>query len=1083
MNKNGFNSSNSFFHKTKNISNIQFSRQETEFKDFDIDSDFFEDFNPYPPKIISQSAKHPNDEEKGKQINKLKILSKKQNFSEQIFKLNSKGEEKDKINRISNNSNYKNKAEKQNDFNFSPDFKIGSPINRKDSNDIEEMGVKTNYVFESKKINGKNAGTYSVNERYEYINRKGKKESKYEKSNECSPGITDIISPERNKENSSDGENEENYIKSFDNYQYSVGTNNTNKYNKNKILKKAKKNLNYELEDPERFDYLNNNQRKVSNDEIKNNSRFTNRSLIRNKINESIGSDLKDFRSPDRNIDETNKFRKVNMEMITSKGPSNDDRKVTKVITKEIIKTKNIDKKKINKKNAYYSEDKKVREDAAKIIQEWWRNNYKKEEADEITIQSAVKLQSFMRGFLVRKKVLRYITLAIYYQSFCDKLQDVLCNNVKKQIFKLFKEEYLYKQKRERRRNVKNIRISRENMNKRKNKLFNLFKKKTKKYILYYLKKWKERVFRIKIKNKAKEAYKYKFKEKTNIKDYHVKVTHNAHRNKKDIKTTTIQKTNVQPRTNNYSFNYDYNKNYNNNYYQTKTYNTTTKRSIINRIREINNCPVHGRNQCPVHGRNRNITLYHRPISSPYIYTSIDAKKRKTYYSPDIYSRRTYNYHNYYDDYENYYYSNKYDNYYDSNYNNNYSHNLNKSFDAGYYRTDLEKIKYTTIDERSNYKRLNRVEISKEKEKERNTSPQFGTLRNNNNYNDKKKQTYQLNKATIKVVDRRKNTNANNLDKKAKTINTEANIKRRTNKVINNINNKKIEVKNMKNANTNTNININRRTKNITDILYKPNLTKANLTKKDITSSESENIYFKRKEKIYISKDRYNLYNYIPVNAIDNQLSLSIIKLPDDDKLNKTDIKDDIPEKIKIKEKIIIQKEMEPETAEEGNNFQIFNMFICRRVSLFIEATSKLGKKIIDENEELEVMKKRERERSQEIDKYKKDIENRKLKSVLDTLRYSIRVVEGFKKRILYKKFNQYRKNASIKSFVLEIEPMDEFEINKIIKEKKDFAVQMNPFQGKKDIKSFKLLKISEIPSISYLFKKKKNLKKYQIQI
>ena len=485
MSKNGYNSSTSFFQKTKNTSNIQFSRQETEFKDFDIDSDFFEDFKPDVPVAISQSAKHTY-EEKGKNITQSKVLSKKENFSEQIFKLNTKGKEKDKINKVSNNSNNKIKAEKQNEFNSSPDFKIGSPIrpallsnNRKDSNDIEEMGVKTNYVFESKKINGKNAGTYSVNERYEYINRKGKKESKYEKSNEYSPGITDIISPERNKENSSDGENEDNHIKSFDNYQYSIGTNNANKYDKNKILKKAKNNLNYELEDPEGFDYLNNNQRKVSNDELKNNSRFINRSLIRNKINESIRSDLKDFQSPDRNIDEANKFRKVNMKMITSKGPSNDDRKVTKIITKEVIEEKNIDKKIITKKNEYYSEDKKVREDAAKKIQEWWRNNYKKEDADEITIQSAVKLQSFMRGFLVRKKVLRYITLAIYYQSFCDKLQDVLCNHIKKELFKLFKEEYLHKPRQ---------------------KLFNLFQKKTLKYVLYYLKKWKERAFRIKIK-------------------------------------------------------------------------------------------------------------------------------------------------------------------------------------------------------------------------------------------------------------------------------------------------------------------------------------------------------------------------------------------------------------------------------------------------------------------------------------------------------------------------------------------------------------------------------------------------------
>lgn len=48
MKKNGYNASTSF-QKAKNTSNIQFSRQENEFRDFEIDSDFFEDFRPYQP--------------------------------------------------------------------------------------------------------------------------------------------------------------------------------------------------------------------------------------------------------------------------------------------------------------------------------------------------------------------------------------------------------------------------------------------------------------------------------------------------------------------------------------------------------------------------------------------------------------------------------------------------------------------------------------------------------------------------------------------------------------------------------------------------------------------------------------------------------------------------------------------------------------------------------------------------------------------------------------------------------------------------------------------------------------------------
>jgi hypothetical protein len=97
--------------------------------------------------------------------------------------------------------------------------------------------------------------------------------------------------------------------------------------------------------------------------------------------------------------------------MLYSKGPSNDDRKVTNIMTKEVIQTstdykkgtKYISKKVISNN---YSEDQNVRINAAKIIQAWWRKKFnREEEVYDITVKSAVKLQSFIRGFLVRKKV------------------------------------------------------------------------------------------------------------------------------------------------------------------------------------------------------------------------------------------------------------------------------------------------------------------------------------------------------------------------------------------------------------------------------------------------------------------------------------------------------------------------------------------------------------------------------------------------------------------------------------------------------------------------------------------------------
>ena len=1032
MSKNGYNSSTSRsqFQKTKNTSNIQFSRQETEYRDFDIDSDFFEDLNPSKlNNIIHNSTEPIYDIKSNRKIQTRTSYKKNEHTPER--KINQTTKDKNRNKRISKNSNFKNEVEKQKALYLSPDFQSSSPHksslffdSRKDSNDIQEIGFKTNYVFESRKINGRNVGTYSTNERYEYINRNGKKEFKYEKSNEGSPGNTEIISPVGYLENTSGSENEENQMRSFDNYQYSIRTDNTNRnrYHRNKNVKKEKDKLNYELEDPEGFDYLKKNQRKVSNDEVKNTSRYINRSQFRNKINESYKSDQKDFQSPDRNITETKKFRKTNMGMIDSKGPSNDDRKVTISMTREIVTTKKTtyknEKQYINKKyNSKYSEDKNERINAAKIIQAWWRKNYKREDVYDINVKNAaVKLQSFMRGFLVRKKVLRYITLAIYYQSFCDKLQDVLCNNVKNKIFKLFKEKFLYMQKTIKTKKMQ--KISREIVNKRKQKLNCIFQKRKKKIILKILKKWKDNAYKIKLKSKNKENIK-NIKAKTIVKDNYnnnyrtqniqIKSSYNykvQNINTKDdsnykSKNMYIKETKVKTEKKPVQQNTSYRK------YDNKTYNIT-QRITTNKKKEII--------QSPLSPRKTTTQLYHKIKSSPYVY-STDNKLKKSY-SPDTYSRKN--------NYENRYY---------------YENNLNKSFDTAYYKKDFEKIKYTTVDDRSNHKTFNRVEASKEKK--RTKSPQFGTLRNK----DKK----QLTKTIIN-----KNIVTKSTDKKMNIINASTDINKRNSKKI-----IKTSIQKIPKVQT-INRNLNRTTQ-----------------KTEVISSQ------KIEKKTYITDVyKYKPHKYSKINnIIDNQISVSILRFKGEgvgeEKLTKTVIVQQ-PQKIKIKEKVIIQKEMERETAEEGNNFQIFDMEISKIVSLFIKASNILGKKKVDEIQELEVVKKREREKNKEIDKYKKYIEMQKLKNLYDALRHAIRIVEGFKKRILYKKFNQYRNNCfnNNKSFILEIEPMDEFEIKKILKEKKDSSVQIKTSPKNKTITSFKLLKVSEIPKISYLFKKKKSHKK-----
>ena len=325
-------SKSSFARNTK-VSNTKDSKnkaiKENNFKEFSEDSDFFEDFTSYQRagRIIHQSTEQSYDN-KGNKVTKTKIVREIQDSS------NKKSSQEIKLSTNKIQSKIESTKSKQKDIYSSPNFQSSptyeSPLiynSNSNNNNIKEIGYKTNYIYESKKINGKNVGEYSTKEKYEYINRNGTKESRYEKSINGSPKVTEIISPVHYVDNSSGSELDENQIKSFDNYHYSIRTNNTNINNINNQRKKNIK-LNYELEDPENFDYISKNERKVSNDELKSSSRYNNRSKIRNKYDDSSRSDIHDFQSPDKNLDTKKNFRKVNMGMIESKGPTNDDRKI-----------------------------------------------------------------------------------------------------------------------------------------------------------------------------------------------------------------------------------------------------------------------------------------------------------------------------------------------------------------------------------------------------------------------------------------------------------------------------------------------------------------------------------------------------------------------------------------------------------------------------------------------------------------------------------------------------------------------------------------------------------------------------------
>ena len=1041
--------------KTKN-NNVRYSNpKQEEFDEFEIDSDFYDDFNPLPPKNkLHKTTEHSFDEQRSR-VTKTKIVKELNNSSSKKKQNTTTLSKKSKENKKSTKyKNWKNEAEKQKYLYKSPDYKSGSPFESplfindgSNFKDTEEMGYKTNYKFESKRINGKEVGTYSTKEKYEYINKNGKIESKYEKSVEGSPSGIEGISPLGYIENNLSGSDlDENPIKSVDNYQYSVRTTNTNrsnysKHNKNRKKDKNNLKLNYQLEEPEMHGYLPKDKRKNSNDEIKKgSSRYTNVSNIRNKIEDSYTytSEIKDFQSPDRKINEPQKFRKVNIGMIDSKGPSYEEKKISNVLTKEIVNTKKrkdekiytneiLIKKKKGQNNIYISSnDTKKRIEAAKIIQAWWRSrNYREEEVYDITVKSAIKLQSYIRGFLVRKKVLRYITLAIYYQSFCDKLQDVLCNYIKKIIFKLFKEKFCSNQK------IKKIqRISVDIINKRRKALINIIENIIEKNVLYIikiLKKWKDIAY--KVKNKSK----YKIKEITKI-----------------IKPRIEYKTNKDDNKANDNNNISASQNMYIKEVKVKTVKSSTKKDLSLNINGNKSTKLTKSTVTDINKSNK----YFSPTAST---TKINYKTKKSPYTQLTTSNTKVQKRSQFSPYP-----------IEKNIQSSYNNNLNKSYDKAMFKKEIERIRYTTTNETSNHKLFTRVDKSKEKVKR--VSPEFGTLRKNN---ETQTQTTTYNKNTMPKKTEVKKTAYNMYKNNVKNIYSKKDDvdKKTTKKRIHNVEkkvDKKIENKKIKKYNTNIKTNIQRK-----QITTEEEYPVVKLSKRKTDSSFSIKTFSQGKESLTKTKSYKTYTEYNPRNKIDNQLSVSFIKIKDnnennDTKLNKTNI--DTPERVKYIEKVVFQKELEPETAEEAVGFQLFDMKISKRASLYIEPSTEIRQKIIDEQKELEIYKKRERENSKEIDRYKKDIENFKLKNLLDKLRRAIRTIESFKKRILQKKLYQYRNICLNKSFVLEIDPMDDWEITHKPKQKKDFSVQIN--SSEKKVRNFKTLKITRMYPVTYLFKK-----------
>ena len=185
-----------------------------------------------------------------------------------------------------------------------------------------------------------------------------------------------------------------------------------------------------------------------SKDYDNNNKKILNLSglQIRGNIDTSK-SDKRDFQSPDRGYGVgSDKFKKVTMAMISSYGPTCEDRKITRKMRNEIggvvdlrheINPINIYKIKKFKRygfNLNKEINPKTKIESAKIIQSWWRK-MKEKKIINIQILKIIKLQAFIRGFLLRNQLIKYANIC----TSLEILKKLLYDHYKEEIFKLLK--------------------------------------------------------------------------------------------------------------------------------------------------------------------------------------------------------------------------------------------------------------------------------------------------------------------------------------------------------------------------------------------------------------------------------------------------------------------------------------------------------------------------------------------------------------------------------------------------------------------------------------------------------------------
>jgi hypothetical protein len=157
----------------------------------------------------------------------------------------------------------------------------------------------------------------------------------------------------------------------------------------------------------------------------------------RNTLNSTIiGGKKNESRSP------KNKFLYLSLAMLSSKGPSAEDRIILRRmrldrggvvdLAQESNKTKvKYGVKKVTRKGGTHTTvmiNPKHREKAAKVVQGWWRglkDRYKK------ILDKIVLIQSVWRGRWLRKYIYDIIYLSFLHQRFCDVMEGTLVRHVR----------------------------------------------------------------------------------------------------------------------------------------------------------------------------------------------------------------------------------------------------------------------------------------------------------------------------------------------------------------------------------------------------------------------------------------------------------------------------------------------------------------------------------------------------------------------------------------------------------------------------------------------------------------------------